>query len=219
MTMEFADLRCFDNSSTIPQPTPASNETDMLLSHSAIWKSAFIATTAAVILAFALPTRNQTGLRGPTFGDRQLLAGSKVPKPVLTTFQRSCQDCHSANTNWPWYSRIPPVSWKIHEDVAQGRKFMDLSKWDTYTDGERSGFLLAIVTATQSHTMPPPKYVWMHTTAKLSDAELHSIRSWALAERSVMQRAKRSRNTDQPSDLAPTKKTSSTGTSAVQGIF
>jgi hypothetical protein len=158
----------------------------MLLSHSAIWKSAFIATTAALIVALALPTRNESAMEGSTPGDRPLLAGSKVPKPILTIFQRACQDCHSANTDWPWYSKIPPVSWKIHEDVAQGRKFMDLSRWDTYTDGERSGFLLAIITATQTHIMPPPKYLWIHSRARLSDAELRSIKSWALAERSLL---------------------------------
>jgi hypothetical protein len=172
----------------------------MLLSHSAIWKFTFISTTAALIVAFALPTRNGSGHEGSTAGDRPLLAGSKVPKPVLTIFQRSCQDCHSANTDWPWYYRIPPISSKIHEDVAQGRNFMDLSKWDTYTDDERSGFLLAIMAATQAHIMPPPKYVWMHPRAKLSDADLHSIKSWVLAERSVTLRAKRSPKTGQRSD-------------------
>jgi hypothetical protein len=101
-------------------------------------------------------------------------------------FERACQDCHSANTEWPWYSRIPPISRKIHEDVAQGRKFMDLSKWDTYTNAERSGYLMAIVAATETHIMPPPKYVWMHPKAKLSEAELRSVKRWALAERAAI---------------------------------
>ena len=159
----------------------------ILLSHSAIWKSTFIAMTAALIIAFALPTHNANDPASSTIADRPLLGGSKTPKPVLTIFQRACQDCHSANTDWPWYSRIPPISRKIHEDVAQGRKFMDLSKWDTYTDSERSGFLLAIIAATQTHIMPPPKYVWMHPGARLSDAELRSLRTWALAERGQFQ--------------------------------
>jgi len=115
----------------------------MLLSNSVIWKSTFIATTAALIIAFALPTGNANGPESSTFAGRSLLVGSRTPKPILTIFQRACQDCHSGNTDWPWYSRIPPISGKIHEDVARGRKFMDLSKWATYTDAERSGFLLA----------------------------------------------------------------------------
>jgi len=158
----------------------------MILSNSAIWKSTFIAMTAALIIAFALPTRNANGPERSTFAGRSLLAGSKTPQPILAVFQRACQDCHSANTEWPWYSRIPPISRQIHEDVAQGRKFMDLSKWDTYTNAERSGFLMAIVAATQSHIMPPPKYAWMHPRAKLSEAELRSIKSWAIDERAAI---------------------------------
>lgn len=63
---------------------------------------------------------------------------------------------------------------------------MDLSKWDTYTDAERSGFLLAIIAAAQTQIMPPVKYVSMHPRAKLSDADLRSVKSWALAERAAI---------------------------------
>jgi len=158
----------------------------MFLSSSRFWKTTFIATTAALIIAFALPTQNAKGPESSTFAGRSLLGGSKTPQPIIAMFERACQDCHSANTEWPWYSRIPPISGKIHEDVAQGRKFMDLSKWDTYTNAERSGFLLAIMAATQTHMLPPRKYVWMHPKAKLSEAELRSIKSWALAERAAI---------------------------------
>jgi len=46
--------------------------------------------------------------------------------------------------------------------------------------------LLAIIAATQTHIMPPMTYVWMHPEAKLSDAELRSLRRWALAERGAI---------------------------------
>ena len=45
---------------------------------------------------------------------------------------------------------------------------------------------MAIVAATQSHIMPPPKYAWMHPRAKLSEAELRSIKSWAIDERAAI---------------------------------
>ena len=71
---------------------------------------------------------------------------------------------------------------------------MDLSKWEAYTDGERSGFLMAIIAATQTHLMPPQKYVWMHPKAKLSEAELRSIKSWALAERAAIPKKTSAKN-------------------------
>ena len=59
---------------------------------------------------------------------------------------------------------------------------MDFSKWNDYTEAERRGFMMAIEVATQSHVMPPAKYVWVHHQARLSAAELDSLKAWALAE-------------------------------------
>lgn len=63
--------------------------------------------TAALIIAFALPARNANGLESSILADKYLLAGSKTPQSVLTIFQRACQDCHSGNTDWPWYFPDP----------------------------------------------------------------------------------------------------------------
>lgn len=111
-----------------------------------------------------------------------LLAGTDVPSNVRSILQSKCQDCHSENTNWPWYSRVPPISWQIHSDVAKGRAFMDFSKWNDYTEAERQGFMATIQSATQSHLMPPATYLWMHPGARLSAEELESIREWTLSK-------------------------------------
>lgn len=110
---------------------------------------------------------------------RPLLGDSNVPESVRAVLQRACQDCHSANTAWPWYSRIPPVSFRIHEDVAKGRAFLDFSKWNDYSDGQRRGFTTAIGAAIGSGLMPPPQYVWIHRGARLSRTELDLVQAWA----------------------------------------
>ncbi len=111
-----------------------------------------------------------------------MLAGSNVPPPVRAILERACQDCHSESTAWPWYAHIPPVSWMIHRDVAKGRAFMDLSKWNDYTEGERRGFTTAIGAAVQERLMPPPPYVWMHGKARLSSSEIAIVRAWAFSK-------------------------------------
>jgi len=62
---------------------------------------------------------------------------------------------------------------------------MNLSKWSEYSDGERRGFMLAIAAATKARLMPPPKFVWMHSNAKLSDADLKELEEWTIAETRV----------------------------------
>ena len=37
-----------------------------------------------------------------------------------TLVHRSCFDCHSNATTWPWYSRVAPVSWLTTYDVVAG---------------------------------------------------------------------------------------------------
>jgi hypothetical protein len=40
---------------------------------------------------------------------------------VKAVLRRACHDCHSNETQWPWYSRIAPVSWLLARDVREGR--------------------------------------------------------------------------------------------------
>ena len=126
-------------------------------------------------------------IRNQPVMEKSLLAGSSVPVPVRAILQRACGDCHSENTIWPWYAHIPPISLQIHSDVAKGRAFLDLSKWNDYTEGERRGFTVAIRAAIQNHRMPPPKYVWMHPEARLSIDELELVNAWALAKGRLVQ--------------------------------
>jgi Haem-binding domain len=32
---------------------------------------------------------------------------------VKSVLRRACYDCHSNETEWPWYSRIAPISWLL----------------------------------------------------------------------------------------------------------
>src|SRR4051794_17269140 len=139
-----------------------------------------------VFASFALALTTATVDTGDqTIRERSILTGSNVPVPVRAILERACQNCHSENTFWPWYSHIPPISWAIHTDVERGRAFMDLSKWNNLTESERRGFTAAIEAAVQDHVMPPPKYVWMHGEARLSSDDLELVRAWALAEHKI----------------------------------
>jgi len=112
---------------------------------------------------------------------KPLLPVSDAPPSVLATLQRACQDCHSQNTAWPWYSAIPPISWQIYSDVDHGRQFMDFSKWNTYSDAQKRGMLISMDTALQTRAMPPAKYLLLHPNARLSDADQQALQGWAKA--------------------------------------
>jgi hypothetical protein len=37
-----------------------------------------------------------------------------APREIQTILERSCYDCHSNETNWPWYGCIPSAGSGLH---------------------------------------------------------------------------------------------------------
>ena len=112
-----------------------------------------------------------------------LLTGTPVDPSVVRIMERSCQNCHSERTDWPWYSYVAPMSWLIENDVRRGRSHMNLSHWDEYNLEKQQGILTELGAMIRSRQMPLPRYIRLHPSAKLSDAEIDQIYQWAQAER------------------------------------
>jgi hypothetical protein len=150
---------------------------------SRIFKRAFSGVAAALCIGFISLSGSAHGAKSGLSGSETgLFAGSTVPPQVRSILQRSCQDCHSDKTEWPWYAYVPPVSWELEKDVSLGRAFMNCSRWSEYSDAERHGFMVAIGAATKGGVMPPPKYVWIHGKSRLSDMDLKELQRWVIAE-------------------------------------
>lgn len=126
---------------------------------------------------------------------RPLLAGATAPPPVMNVVERSCQDCHSERTRWPWYARVKPVASVLLSDVSRGRHFLNFSQWDGYSRGQKLGFLTAMSAAANTGRMPPRSYAFLHPQSRLSDAERLLLRTWAKDEAA---RLRHSPNTSKP---------------------
>lgn len=85
-------------------------------------------------------------------------------KQTLDYAKRACYDCHSNETNWPWYSRIAPASWLLVYDVNEGREHLNFSTGSLRNADESVEEML------EEH-MPPEIYLIMHPEAKLADQE------------------------------------------------
>ena len=140
-----------------------------------------LGVVSAVVLASALVHPNSPVKAAKS--DTPLLAGAEVDPGIFEVLQRSCQNCHSEKTEWPWYSHIAPMSWLVESDVSQARSRMNLSHWREYTVEEQQDFLARIGSVVRSGEMPPARYTMIHTNAKLSRAERDNVYRWAHAER------------------------------------
>ena len=112
-----------------------------------------------------------------------LLAGADVNVTITRILEKSCQNCHSEKTEWPWYSYVAPVSWLIEKDVHDARSHMNLSRWGEYSPAKRQELLTRLAAAVRSRQMPPARYTLMHPGEKPSGTELEQIYQWARGER------------------------------------
>jgi mono/diheme cytochrome c family protein len=85
-------------------------------------------------------------------------------------FAGACGDCHSDETDWPWYSNVAPVSFLVYNDVVEGRDHFNVSEWDgpQPVAGE-------VAESIQEGEMPPIQYKLIHGSARLSDAEKQAL--------------------------------------------
>lgn len=84
---------------------------------------------------------------------------------------RACFDCHSNETEWPWYSNVAPVSWLVQRDVDEGREELNYSEWNRAQEGEESAETV------REGSMPLRSYLLTHPEARLTDAELTALAS------------------------------------------
>ena len=119
----------------------------------------------------------------PAATDKPLFSGSQIDEQTRALFQRACQNCHSDNTKWPWYSRIPPASWMIAKDVNNARSHVNFSNWGSYGVEQREDFLTQIGANVRNGRMPLPRYVFLHREAVLTAQERQQIYQWSKAEK------------------------------------
>jgi hypothetical protein len=105
-----------------------------------------------------------------------------APVEVQAVLERSCYDCHSNETSWPWYGYVAPVSWLLARDVNDARAELNFSTWNVYRPDKRVRLLRDVLEEVDDKTMPPSEYLWMHSAARVSTEELEILRTWIEAQ-------------------------------------
>jgi len=112
-----------------------------------------------------------------------LEASMQVPEQVDAILNRSCVDCHTNKTVYPWYSKIAPVSWWLGNHISEGRRELNMSVWNTYSPKKKANKLNEICEQVESGEMPLPSYLWIHRYAVLKEGETKTLCDWANAEK------------------------------------
>ena len=138
-----------------------------------------LAICCLVIAQFFGPAKSNPATDATQSIDSRL----QVTLQVAAIFDRSCNDCHSNKTRWPWYSNVAPVSWFVIDHVNEGRENLNFSEWGRYTRRDNDGLLKQICREVKAGVMPLSSYTPLHPGSTLSADDVKTLCDWTDAER------------------------------------
>lgn len=115
--------------------------------------------------------------------NKDLISLTNPPEQIETLLKSSCYDCHSYETNYPWYSNIAPISWWIGHHIDEGREHLNFSEWGNYTAKKAEHKLEECAEETEEGEMPLSSYTITHSDAKLTHEEIELLEEWFESER------------------------------------
>jgi hypothetical protein len=125
-----------------------------------------------------------------------LEATLRPPAGVSKMLRRACYDCHSNETKWPWYSRVPVLGNMLERDVRNARATFNFSEWAAGPYRKPrvgAAMLLGMCAAIREGQMPRKNYQLLHPDAKPSPAEIDEFCVWGRAEaKRAMENSQRS---------------------------
>jgi len=127
-----------------------------------------------VIIQFLQPVRNKSGQAMPNDISKMVA----MPTTVQGILKKACYDCHSNNTDYPWYTNIQPLHWFMNYHIRSGKEELNFNEFGTYTKRRQQSKLRSIESSLKEGTMPLSSYTLTHRNAILSEAEKMLIIKW-----------------------------------------
>lgn len=128
-----------------------------------------------VVIQFIRPEKNKAAT--PSAND--IARHYTVPPEVDKILSRACNDCHSNNTHYPWYSNIQPVGWWLARHVKEGKEHLNFSEFAANEPKRQHHQLEEVIEEVKENHMPLDSYLWIHDEAKLSEDEKKTLLLWA----------------------------------------
>src|SRR4030095_2785047 len=130
-----------------------------------------------ILIQFIQPARNKSSELSST----DIKKTFSIPENVQLVLQISCYDCHSNNTNYPWYSRIQPSGWLLAKHIKNGKAELNFNEFSSYSLRRQISKLNGIGNSVKDGTMPLNSYTMIHKNARLSKEDKALLIDWAMS--------------------------------------
>jgi hypothetical protein len=127
-----------------------------------------------ILIQFIQPSRN----KGSEMLSTDLAKTINVSGNVQSILKTACYDCHSNNTNYPWYSRIQPLGWLLARHIRKGKAELNFSEFSSYPLRRQITKLNGIANSIKDGTMPLSSYKMIHQNARLSKEDKALLIEW-----------------------------------------
>ena len=128
-----------------------------------------------VIIQLIRPTRNSSTTESPN----EISKYYQVPADIHAVLKKSCYDCHSNTTAYPWYSNIQPVGLWLQSHVNEGRGELNFDEFGSYDQKKAKHKFEEIEEVILEEEMPLESFTFIHRDAKLTPEQSASIAAWA----------------------------------------
>jgi hypothetical protein len=141
-----------------------------------------VLSIAFVIIQFIRPSWNKSEEAFP----HDISNVITVPDSVKTLLHIACYNCHSNNTEYPWYGYVQPVGWYLEGHIKDAQKSLNFNEFGNYSARRKASKLNDIANEIRENGMPLPSYRLLHKDARLSQAEKDLLINWAqMSEESI----------------------------------
>ena len=130
---------------------------------------------ALIAIQFIRPAKNQSSEPQPN----AIQTKFPVSEPVASILKKACNDCHSNNTTYPWYSNIQPVYWWLNDHIQEGKRELNFDEYTNKRLRYQYHKMEEVIEQVKEGEMPLNSYTWVHGDARLTEDEKNTLTQWA----------------------------------------
>lgn len=144
------------------------------MTKSSLKKTAFGTAVFFVFIQFFQPARNESG----QVLDTDISKTVTLSEGVRAILARSCYDCHSNSTHYPWYTYVQPGGWFMAYHVRNGKEKLNFSEFGALSKRRQESKIESIGKQIEAEAMPLLSYLLLHRNAVLSPSEKALLVKW-----------------------------------------
>jgi len=136
--------------------------------------------TGSLVVFIAMQFVRLSPNKGDLHGANEMSKKYNVPAEVQGILQQSCYDCHSNNTEYPWYTNVQPIGWWIQTShVNDGKRHLNFSEFSSYPEKRAKKKIEEIADEIREGGMPLGSYTFIHRHAVLTPQQSKTLIDWA----------------------------------------